>query len=206
MPENTEDDTQDEHRTFSLEVRCAAGDRYIVGAYETDVPGLAVHHRIMWSQAKEEYITDDERWQVTHIPTGRGLLTPHRTLHRMKDAYRLVHRLRDIASWPTVSAESIDPHGGLHNSVVALWEQISEEYKREIGMDEPVSPKSHVVSHNREEGKFEVINRFTDEVVDEAIHRGAAWNRAWELNISESEAELLNEKRAEDANMSATEH
>lgn len=181
---NTEEETKrwlQGHERFSLNLVCTDHSDIMVNAYKTDTPGLAIHTRLYWSPEEDKYREDPTRWQVTHIPSGRALLTPGRTFERVQDALALASALSSVATWTMLEGKEIGNHNHvLVEHVYHHWLKVMETFRHDVGDDQD-QQIAYFVNHNRETGSFEIVHRDSEEVVEEVTHRGTAWDRAHTL-------------------------
>lgn len=165
-------------------------DTMQVTAVETDTPGLVVHRQVRWSPGKEEHKVTS-KWQVTHEPSGRGILTPSRCLPRQKDALKFAKRLYGVENWEVVSADKMADDEMLLHRVKQIYDGILREHDEEesgnIVVDEMYENR-YYVERDRDRGFYKIMDATTEEVVQEDgepkefAHRGKAWKEAHRLN------------------------
>lgn len=165
-----------------------------VTAYETDTPGLVVHRQVRWSPGKEEH-KFTSKWQVTHEPSGRGILTPSRCLPRQKDALKFAKRLNGVERWESASVDKMADDDALLQRVKQIYDGIMHEQAEEesgtVIVDE-LYDNRFWVERDRDRGVYKVMDAKTSDQhhVDgapvEYAHRGRAWKEARRLNDKES--------------------
>lgn len=166
-----------------------------VSTYESETPGLVVHRQVRWSPGKEEH-KFTSKWQVTHEPSGRGILTPSRCLPRQKDALKLARRLGGIVEWQNVSADKMAQDDDLLQQVKQVYEGIIREHDEEesgqVVVDEMYENRFWV-ERDRESGVYKVMDAKSNDIAVDSdgnpmqfSHRGRAWKEAHRLNNAES--------------------
>jgi hypothetical protein len=140
-----------------------------VSAYVTDTPGLVVHPLVELDESQDEYI-ETSAWQVAHQSSGRALNTDQNNFRWLDDAMRFAWLLRDVADW-TISETA---YFAINTTIIR---QVREIYQSM----EPGYTTALSLYVSRFGIGYAVVDKSTDEIVEQCAHRGQAWRRANEI-------------------------
>lgn len=147
-----------------------------IEAYLSSTEGLAIHRQVSYLPGKEEH-KFTSKWQVTHQPSGMGLLTPSACLPTMKDAVAIAEQL---------GAYDWEAENPFDDETRRLVSRTLEEALAKHVPDEGSIEVRYVVRRNHEGPGYVIVDTATDQVHEVVVHRGMASAKAQELNGSVS--------------------
>lgn len=180
-----------EYPKKQVTIKVTQQEEMTIEVYQSPVDGLVVHRQVRWAPGKDEH-KFTSKWQVTHEPSGLGLLTPTKCLPRQKDAFKFAKRVAGLTSWPERTAKDLTEDEALLSQIKSTHEAILREQEAEesgeVVVDEEYKARFYV-ERNRETRKHEVRDRDSGEVAEDEngkslvfSHRGRAWKEAHRLN------------------------